>query len=114
MQDTSATRRQCQAGVLARARKPGRPDSLAKPLTLAAMSLGYGVVPLDVTIVNTALQSIGSALGGGVSELQQVLSTYTVAFAALKKCPMTLPCPGTGRRGQGLVKFVQLQGSFGE
>ncbi|MGB6757359.1 MAG: hypothetical protein WBE82_05440, partial [Xanthobacteraceae bacterium] len=37
----------------------------AKPLTLAAMSLGYGVVQLDVTIVNTALNSIGSALGGG-------------------------------------------------
>ena len=55
----------------------------AKPLTLAAMSLGYGVVQLDVTIVNTALNSIGSALGGGVSELQWVVSTYTIAFAAL-------------------------------
>jgi MFS transporter, DHA2 family, methylenomycin A resistance protein len=54
----------------------------AKPLTLAAMSLGYGVVQLDVTIVNTALNSIGSALGGGVSELQWVVSTYTIAFAA--------------------------------
>ena len=31
----------------------------AKPLTLVAMSLGYGVVQLDVTIVNTALSSIG-------------------------------------------------------
>jgi len=56
---------------------------LAKPLTLAAMSLGYGIVQLDVTIVNTALSSIGSALGGGVSELQWVVSTYTIAFAAL-------------------------------
>jgi DHA2 family methylenomycin A resistance protein-like MFS transporter len=55
----------------------------AKPLTLAAMSLGYGIVQLDVTIVNTALNSIGSALGGGVSELQWVVSTYTIAFAAL-------------------------------
>jgi DHA2 family methylenomycin A resistance protein-like MFS transporter len=54
-----------------------------KPLTLAAMSLGYGVVQLDVTIVNTALSSIGSSLGGGVSELQWVVSTYTIAFAAL-------------------------------
>jgi len=56
---------------------------LAKQLTLAAMSLGYGVVQLDVTIVNTALNSMGSALGGGVSELQWVVSTYTIAFAAL-------------------------------
>jgi MFS family permease len=55
----------------------------AKPLTLAAMSLGYGVVQLDVTIVNTALNSMGSALGGGVSELQWVVSTYTIAFASL-------------------------------
>jgi MFS transporter, DHA2 family, methylenomycin A resistance protein len=54
----------------------------AKPLTLAAMSLGYGVVQLDVTIVNTALNSIGTSLGGGVSELQWVVSTYTVVFAA--------------------------------
>ena len=51
-------------------------------LTLAAMSLGYGVVQLDVTIVNTALNSIGSSLGGAVAELQWVVSAYTIAFAA--------------------------------
>jgi DHA2 family methylenomycin A resistance protein-like MFS transporter len=51
-------------------------------LTLFAMSLGYGVVQLDVTIVNTALQSIGSSLGGGVAELQWVVSAYTIAFAS--------------------------------
>ena len=38
------------------------------------MSLGYGVVQLDVTIVNTALSSIGAALGGGGSELHWVVS----------------------------------------
>jgi DHA2 family methylenomycin A resistance protein-like MFS transporter len=47
------------------------------------MSLGFGIVQLDVTIVNTALSSIGSSLGGGVSELQWVVSSYTIAFAAL-------------------------------
>ena len=62
-------------------RKPAR-SSLSTSLTLAAMSLGYGVVQLDVTIVNTALNSIGTALGGGVSELQWVVSAYTIAFAA--------------------------------
>jgi MFS transporter, DHA2 family, methylenomycin A resistance protein len=51
-------------------------------LTLLAMSLGYGVVQLDVTIVNTALDRIGSSLGGGVSELQWVVNAYTIAFAA--------------------------------
>ena len=65
------------------AAKEAVPSRFAKPLTLAAMSLGYGVVQLDVTIVNTALNSIGSSLGGGVSELQWVVSTYTIAFAAL-------------------------------
>ncbi|WP_394569017.1 MFS transporter [Bradyrhizobium sp. 31Argb] len=58
------------------------PSRLAASLTLAAMSLGYGVVQLDVTIVNTALHAIGGALGGGVSELQWVVSAYTIAFAA--------------------------------
>ena len=56
---------------------------LSKSLTLAAMSLGFGVVQLDVTIVNTALNSIGTSLGGGVSGLQWVVSAYTIAFAAL-------------------------------
>src|SRR5215470_2877706 len=66
---------------------PERSDSatrsrLATSLTLAAMSLGYGVVQLDVTIVNTALNSIGASLGGGVAELQWIVSAYTIAFAA--------------------------------
>src|SRR3984885_5759523 len=61
--------------------KPSR-SGLSTSLTLAAMSLGYGVVQLDVTIVNTALISIGSSLGGGVAELQWVVSAYTIAFAA--------------------------------
>src|SRR6185312_14320326 len=56
---------------------------LATPLTLVAMSLGYGVVQLDVTIVNTALHSIGTSLGGGVAELQWIVNAYTIAFAAL-------------------------------
>jgi DHA2 family methylenomycin A resistance protein-like MFS transporter len=51
--------------------------------TLAAMSLGYCVVQLDVTIVNTALQAIGHSFGGGIAALQWVVSTYTIAFAAL-------------------------------
>jgi MFS transporter, DHA2 family, methylenomycin A resistance protein len=58
-------------------------SSLATPLTLVAMSLGYGVVQLDVTIVNTALHSIGASLGGGVAELQWIVNAYTIAFAAL-------------------------------
>src|SRR5450631_3342940 len=63
------------------AQKPTR-SNLSTSLTLSAMSLGYGVVQLDVTIVNTALSSIGGSLGGGVAELQWVVSAYTIAFAA--------------------------------
>jgi MFS transporter, DHA2 family, methylenomycin A resistance protein len=51
--------------------------------TLAAMSLGYGVVQLDVTIVNVAIASIGSSFGSGVAGLQWVVNAYTIAFAAL-------------------------------
>lgn len=54
----------------------------ASALTLTAMSLGYGVVQLDITIVNTALDAMGKTLGGGVTELQWVVSAYTIAFAA--------------------------------
>src|SRR6267154_978953 len=67
-----------------------RPDNtssrshLATALALAAMSLGLGlgVVQLDITIVNTALSSIGASLGGSVAELQWVVTAYTIAFAA--------------------------------
>lgn len=61
---------------------PRAGSRLATSLTLAAMSLGYGVVQLDVTIVNTALDAMGKTLGGGVAELQWVVSAYTIAFAA--------------------------------
>src|SRR5260370_11932900 len=66
----------------ATSRRDARRSDLSAALRLAAMSLGYGVVQLDVTIVNTALNSIGTSLGGGVSELQWVVSSYTIAFAA--------------------------------
>jgi len=63
--------------------EPANCSGLSKPLTLTAMGLGWGLVQLDVSIVNTALESIGTSLGGGVSELQWVVSIYTVAFASL-------------------------------
>src|ERR1700761_1912451 len=58
----------------------GIPD--AKSFTLVATSLGFALVQLDVTIVNTALSSIGATLGSGVSGMQWVVSAYTIVFAA--------------------------------
>jgi DHA2 family methylenomycin A resistance protein-like MFS transporter len=60
----------------------GEDTRRARRLTLIAMSLGFCVVQLDVSVVNVAVKSIGASLGGGVSSLQQVVSAYTVAFAA--------------------------------
>jgi DHA2 family methylenomycin A resistance protein-like MFS transporter len=60
----------------------GRPSPLAKPSTLAAMSLGYVVVQLDVTIVNVAINSIGATYGGSLADLQWIVNAYTIAFAA--------------------------------
>ena len=46
------------------------------------MSLGFGVVQLDVTIVNTALSTIGSKLGADTAALQWVVNAYTLGLAA--------------------------------
>lgn len=51
--------------------------------TLAAASLGFSVVQLDVFVVNVAVRQIGADLGGGTSGLQWVVSIYTLMFAAL-------------------------------
>jgi MFS transporter, DHA2 family, methylenomycin A resistance protein len=53
------------------------------PLPLLAVSLGYFMVILDVTVVNVALPSLGKDLGGGLSGLQWVIDGYTLVFAGL-------------------------------
>ncbi|MFZ0188870.1 MAG: MFS transporter, partial [Streptosporangiaceae bacterium] len=52
-------------------------------LVLAAATLGFGVIQLDVSVVNVAVKPIGAALGGGVSGVQWVVDAYTLVFAAL-------------------------------
>ena len=59
-----------------------REPRFAKSLTLAAMSLGYVVVQLDVTIVNVAINSIGASYDGSLADLQWIVNAYTVTFAA--------------------------------
>jgi len=65
--------------------EPTRQDrsSRSQTATLIAASLGFGVIQLDVTVVNVAVKQIGASFGGGVSELQWVISAYTLMFAAL-------------------------------
>jgi DHA2 family methylenomycin A resistance protein-like MFS transporter len=63
------------------AARPRRPQ-LARSLTLAAMSLGYVVVQLDVTIVNVAINSIGASFDGSLADLQWIVNAYTITFAA--------------------------------
>ena len=55
----------------------------AQAATLIGTSLGFGLIQLDVTVVNVAVKQIGAAFGGGSAELQWVVSSYTLMFAAL-------------------------------
>jgi MFS transporter, DHA2 family, methylenomycin A resistance protein len=64
------------------------PDTRERPasrrgLVLAAATLGFAVIQLDVSVVNVAVKPIGAALGGGVNGLQWVVDAYTLTFAAV-------------------------------
>lgn len=52
-------------------------------LTTIATSLGFILVQLDVSIVNTALARIGQDLHVGVTALQWIVDGYTLPFASL-------------------------------
>jgi len=58
--------------------------SKRRTLGLIAMSLGVGVVQLDVAIVNVALERMHDLAGPNVSALQWVVNGYTLAFASLQ------------------------------
>lgn len=58
-------------------------------LTVAATSLGFAVVQLDVTIVNVALPRIAGDLAASVASLQWLVDAYTLTFAVM------LPTAGT-------------------
>jgi MFS transporter, DHA2 family, methylenomycin A resistance protein len=50
---------------------------------LAVATAGYGLVLLDVTIVNVALEAIARSLGASRAELQWVVDGYALALAGL-------------------------------
>ncbi|HLI61690.1 MAG TPA: MFS transporter [Solirubrobacteraceae bacterium] len=68
---------------------------------VAATSLGFAVVQLDVSVVNVAIRPIARALGGGVSALQWVVGAYTITFAAL-----ILTCGALGDRAGARRVYV--------
>jgi DHA2 family methylenomycin A resistance protein-like MFS transporter len=62
---------------------PVKTATRRKILTLAAMTLGFVVVQLDVTVVNVALRAVGRSLQSGIAGLQWMVNAYTIAFASL-------------------------------
>lgn len=52
-------------------------------VALVALSLTFGVVQLDATIVNVAAETLQRELGGGVGTAQWVVVGYAVPFSAL-------------------------------
>lgn len=52
-------------------------STTARLWALVATALGFGVVQLDVTVVDVAIRPIGAALGGSVSGLQWIVNAYT-------------------------------------
>lgn len=52
-------------------------------MVLIAATLGFGVIQLDVSVVNVAIRPIGTTLGSGMAGVQWVVDAYTLVFAAL-------------------------------
>jgi DHA2 family methylenomycin A resistance protein-like MFS transporter len=50
---------------------------------LVAVTLGFAVIQLDVSVVNVAVKALGTGLGAGVGGVQWVVDAYTLSFAAL-------------------------------
>ncbi|SIS19184.1 MFS transporter [Williamsia sterculiae] len=54
-----------------------------RAVALIALSLTFGVVQLDATVVNVALDTIGRDLGGDLGLSQWLVEAYAVPFASL-------------------------------
>jgi DHA2 family methylenomycin A resistance protein-like MFS transporter len=52
-------------------------------LILGAITVGYFLVLLDLTVVNVALPTVGRELGASVSDQQWVIDAYTITLASL-------------------------------
>ena len=77
-------KRSRRAGAYGPRMTPGKSLSF-RPIgvALAAASLGFALIQLDVTIVNVALPSIGATLQAPVEALQWMVDAYALVFAVL-------------------------------
>src|SRR5205814_1173903 len=84
-------------------------------LTLAAAVVGFFVITVDAVVVNVALPSIRSDLGGGITGLQWVVDGYTLMFAAMLLTAGALSDRIGARRAfaAGLALFVAASAACG-
>ena len=61
----------------------GLPNGPHARIVIAVASMGFFLITLDISIVNVALASIRTELGGGTTGQQWVIDGYTLLFAAL-------------------------------
>ena len=82
---------------------------------LAAAVLGFFIVTFDAVVVNVALPSIRTDLGGGISGLQWVVDGYTLMFAALLLAAGAFSDRAGARRAFtiGVVTFVAASAACG-
>jgi len=82
-----------------------RAERRRRTVTLVALSLTFALVQLDATIVNVALQTLRTDLGGGVSAAQWAVDGYAIPFAA---CMLTAGALGDrhGHRRICLLGFA--------
>ena len=75
---------------------------------VAAASVGFAIVQLDVTVVNVAIPSLGRTFGSTVHGLQWIVDAYTLSFAALLLTSGTLADRFGSRRlfAAGLALFL--------
>lgn len=70
-------------GTISSPAVPRQAGNWPQTATLIAASLAFGVIQLDVTVVNVAINRIGGTFGGGTTLMQWVVSSYVLVFAAL-------------------------------
>ena len=91
------------------------PSTGAARAALVVAMLGFFVVALDAQIVNVALPDVRHSLGGGLSELQWVVTGYTLMFSALQLFAGSFSdrVGARGAYGVGMVLFIVASAACG-